>query len=530
MALIPFNTEALQGVRRRAGTVLAGFTLGQKAMSVLALIALVVGGAAFMQMESKPNYQPLFTNLQSADAGAITAQLTSAKVPFQLTNGGSTILVPANDVNAERVTLAEQGLPGSGTVGFSTLEKSGVTTSQFVQQIEYQQALEGQLQQTIESIQGVQSAQVSLVVPQQSSFAVGVQQATTASILVNLVPGTTLSSTQVQAIEHLAASATPGLSVSNVTVVDNRGDVLSSAGATTGTTGASDRSQTVSYDTQLSSSLQSLLNRVVGVGNAAVSVHALLNFNQQSTTTKGFQTNAQGLPLTAQTSSSKSSQTYSGSGTPPSGVLGAGQIATSGSGKYTTTNNQVTNAVGQVTQTVKQAPGQVVTTSVAVLLNSNAKPKVSPKKIQTLVTAAAGLNTANGDQLVVTAMPFAKAAASPALGTGSSSPTMQLLEHGGEVAGLVMLLAAMLYVALRASRRSAYDEVHLGDVPSLASRVPTFEDDPLPLGEQSNSTRQRQTELTSEAVLAQVNSYIEQRPDEVARLLRAWADEERDSL
>jgi flagellar M-ring protein FliF len=529
MALIPFNTEALQGIRYRARSVLAGFTIGQKFMSALALVALVVGGGFFMRMESQPNYQPLFTNLQSADAGAITAQLTTAKVPFQLTNGGSTVLVPANDVNTERVALAEQGLPGSGTVGFTNLEKSGVTTSQFVQQIEYQQALEGQLQQTIESIQGVQTAQVSLVVPQQSDFAVGTQQPTTASILVNLAPGTTLSSTQVQAIEHLAASATPGLLVSNVTVVDNRGDVLSSAGAATGMTGASDRSQTLSYDTQLSSSLQSLLNRVVGVGNAAVSVHALLNFNQQSTITKGLQTNAQGVPLTAQTSTNTSSQTYSGSGTPPSGVLGAGQTATNGAGKYTNTSTQVTNAVGQVTQTVKQAPGQVVTTSVAVLLNSNAKPKANPKKIQALVAAAAGLNTANGDQLVVTAMAFAKTTASPALGVGSSSQLTQLLEHGGEIAGLVLLLAAMSYFALRASRRSSYDEVHVAELTSSTSRVRAFDDESRPLAEQSDSTRHQLPNISSDAVLAQVNSYIEQRPDEVARLLRAWANEGRDS-
>jgi flagellar M-ring protein FliF len=528
MALLPLNNEVLLGVRRRARTVLAGFTSGQKVMSALALVVLVVAGGVFMNMESQPNYQPLFTNLQTADAGAITAQLTSAKVPFELASGGSTVLVPANDVNTERVALAEQGLPGSGTVGFSNLEKSGVTTSQFVQQIEYQQALEGQLQQTIESIQGVRSAQVSLVVPQQSDFAIGTQQTTTASILVDLAPGTTLTSTQVQAIVHLAAAATPGLSVSNVTVVDNHGDVLSSAGATNGSSGASNTRQTANYDAQLSGSIQALLDRVVGTGNSAVTVHALLNFNQQSTTTKGLQTNAQGLPVTAQTSSTTSSQTYSGTGTPPSGVLGAGQVATSGAGKYTTTNNQVTNAVGQVTQTVKQSPGQVVSTSVAVLLNSKAKPKASPKKIQALVAAAAGLKTANGDQLVVTAMPFAKTTASPVLGTGSTSQTMQLVEHGGEVAGLVLLLAAMLFFALRSSRRSSYDEVHVEALPSMASRVLAYEDDPRVLSDPANSARQGLPEISNDAVLAQVNSYIEQRPAEVARLLRAWADEGRD--
>src|SRR3984957_149354 len=230
MALLPFNSETLSSARGRVSSGLAGFTMGQRVMIGLAVLGLILGGVAFMSSESKPSYQPLFTNLQAADSRAVTAQLTTAKVPFQLSDGGSTVLVPAADVDQERVALAEQGLPNSGTVGFSNLEKSGITTSEFVQQVEYQQALEGQLEQTIESIQGVQSAQVNLVVPQQSDFAIGNQPATTASILVNLTPGTTLSSGQVQGIVHLAASSTPSLSASNVTVVDNHGQVLSSPG------------------------------------------------------------------------------------------------------------------------------------------------------------------------------------------------------------------------------------------------------------------------------------------------------------
>ena len=320
------SLDSLKVVRSRAAAVFAGFTSGQKVLSLLAAAGLVMGGAFFVKMESAPNYQPLFTNLQPSDSGAITTQLTTAKVPFQLANGGATIMVPAQDVNKERVALAEQGLPNSGTVGFSTLEKSGITTSQFVQQVEYQQALEGQLQQTIESIQGIQSAQVTRVVPQQSSFAVGNQPPTTASILVDLVPGVTLSGGQVRGIVNLTAAATPGLTTSNVTVVDNEGNVLSSGG-TTSDTGASGSAQTATYDTQLAASLQALLNPVVGMGNSAVQVHAVLNFDTVKTTTNGLQLNAKGQPITAQTSTSTSSS--KGTGTAPaSGTLNSTTTAT----------------------------------------------------------------------------------------------------------------------------------------------------------------------------------------------------------
>ena len=498
-------------------------------MSALAVVGVIVAAMVFMGDESKPSYQPLFTNLQASDAGAITQQLASQKIPYQLTNGGSTVLVPAADVDQERIALAQQGLPQAGNVGFSNLEKSGITTSDFVQQVEYQQALEGQLEQTISSIQGVQSAQVNLVVPQQSEFAVGTQQATTASILVNLSPGTSLSSGQVSAVVHLAASSVPGLKSSDVTVVDNHGDVLTAPGDAGGTSGASNTQQTNAYDNQLAASLTALLARVVGEGNAAVQVNALLNFNQSQTTTNGLQLNAQGQPVTAPTGQNTSNSTYSGTGTPPSGVLGSTQPATTtgGNGTYTTTSSQITNAVGQVSQTVKQAPGQVERTSVAVLLNSSKAKKVNQAQVQSLVTAAAGLNKANGDQLVVTSMPFAAAGNSQSAAAGAASASahrQQLLEHAGEIGGLLLLIAGMVAVTLVAAkrRRPFYQEIALGELGPMASMIPV-EEERNPTGELPAVGATFQ--LGSDAVLAQVNQFVEQRPAEAAHLLKSWADE-----
>jgi len=523
MTLLPFNSEALNAVSGRARSALSGFTTGQRFVSVIAGVGLIIGAVMFMNVESKPSFQPLFTNLQASDSGAVVAQLTTSQIPYQLSNGGSTISVPSSMVDQERVALAQQGLPNSGTVGFTNLEKSGITTSEFVQQVEYQQALEGQLQQTIDSIQGIQSSQVNLVVPTQSTFAIGNQPPTTASILVALAPGVTLSSGQVQAIVHLTASATPSLAASNVTVVDNHGDVLSSAGQTAAGNGSSDAAQTASYDRNLAASLDTLLYPLVGVGNAQVQVHALLNFNKQSETIKGLQVDSKGAPITAPTGQSSTSSSYSGAGTPPSGVLGSGTppttVATtsSGAGTYTSTNTQVTNAVGQVTQTIDQAPGQVEKTSVAVLINSAASPKVSVAKVQALVAAAAGLNTANGDQIVVTALKFAKPAVLPAASGGS----MQSYIHIATALLLALFIVGLLWFALRSAKKEKYDEVGVAEYGApgsrsfeSASKVIELPHSPLALAG-----------LSSEAVISQVNNYVEQRPADVARLLRGWADE-----
>ena len=525
MALPLLATDTLNAARGRARSVLAGFTIGQKVVTILSVVGLVAAGMAFMRVESQPNFQPLFTNLQPSDAGAVTSALAAAKVPYTLSNGGTTVLVPANVVDIERVTLAEHGLPSSGTVGFSNLEKSGITTSQFVQQVEYQQALEGQLQQTIQSIQGIASALVSLVIPAQSSFAIGTQPTTTASILVNLLPGTTLTSGQVAAIVHLTAAATPGLSASDVTVVDNHGDVLSTAGETSGGSSSSDSQETIAYDTQLAKAIEALLNRVVGAGNAVVQVHALLNFNQQSTTTVGLQVDPQGKPVLAPTGQTTSSQTYAGTGTPPSGVIGSGTppVASGAGGNYTSTSSQVTNAVGQVTQTINQAPGQVVKTSVAVLLNSAARSKISQPAVTALVTAAAGLNTTTGDQVVVSAMPFAAANSTP---TPKATSGMQvLIVRGAEVGGLVLLILAMMFFVLRSARRPRYDEILMPNTIQTVPRAGSLEDGQRPTIELPVLQAPAGMEVAAEGVLTQVSTYIESRPVEVARLLRTWAAE-----
>jgi flagellar M-ring protein FliF len=316
-------------------------------------------------------------------------------------------------------------------------------------------------------------------------------------------------------------------------VVDNHGDVLSSPGGAISGTGSSDSQQTNSYDNQLSNSIESLLDRVVGAGNAAVQVHAVLNFNHQSTTTKGLQTNAKGQPVTAATGQTSSTATFNGTGTPPSGLLGASQppTTTTGNGNYSTTNTQVTNAVGQVTQTVNQAPGQVQKTSVAVLLNSQTKPHVSPSKVKALVLAAAGLNTAKGDQLVVTALAFAKpntAQATAAAAASASASKHQLIEHVAQVAGLLLLLVGMFVYALRSSRRGLrYDEVHVPELTPMASRaLAAFDEDPFPTGEiPAVQVSPLALGVGPDAVLSRVNAYIEERPAEVARVLREWADE-----
>lgn len=519
------QSMTLDRMSQEARRVLSGFTTGQKVVTLLAVAALVLASVMFYNYAAAPTYAPLFSGLKPTDAAAITQKLVTDKVPYQLINGGSTIMVPQSDVYQERLNMAQAGLPSSGTVGFSALQSTGITTSQFVQQVDYQQGLESQLGATIQSIQGVSAAQVSLVIPQPSPFALNSTQKPTASIMVALSPGTSLTSGQIQAIVHLTASAVPGLSPSNVTVVDTTGQVLSAPGVNVG---ANSNSQaTSSYDAALAASLQSMLDNVVGVNNAAVTVHATLNFNQSTTTSKLLQVGPKGAVVTAPLSTQTSTQKSTGAAQVAGGVLGAGAAPAAAPGATSaSTSSSVQNAVGQVNTVVQQAPGTVSQNSVAVLLNSSAMKGVSVAQVRQLVTAAAGLNLARGDTIVVSQMPFSTAmtkAAALAQAQAKAAAQLANYESMARTAALVLVALVAVFLLLRASKRAARNApppstiVTAGPRPELSSSVtmmlPTVPKDELETPALTND---------------EINAFIDGQPDEVAELLRSWTTERAD--
>ncbi|MGH8890396.1 MAG: flagellar basal-body MS-ring/collar protein FliF, partial [Acidothermaceae bacterium] len=273
----------------RGRAILADFTAGQKTVTVLVVVGLLVGGYLFSSWASKPTYTPLFSNLAATDASAITDKLTASKEPFKLADGGGTIMVPQKDVYQLRLDMAKNNLPASGQSGFSLLDKGGITTSQFQQNVEYQQALEGELVKTIESIDGVSAAVVNLVLPSDDVFSDDSKKST-ASVLVTNDPSKPLSAGQVQAIVHLVASSVEGLDPNDVTVADSQGNVLSAPGVNGTLSGASSMQdqQTAAYEQRVSNAVQALLVPLVGAGHAQVQVNATLNFDSQQTTSEQY--------------------------------------------------------------------------------------------------------------------------------------------------------------------------------------------------------------------------------------------------
>ena len=195
----------------------AGFATsanGRKLLLMVGIAAVIAIIAGVIMWSQKPDYRVLFSNFSDKDGGAIVAALEQINVPYKYAEGGSAILVPADRVHDLRLKLAAQGLPKGGNVGFELMENQKLGTSQFLEQVNFQRALEGELAQTIEAVSAIQAARVHLALPKASVF-VRDQQKPTASVLLNLQPGRALDAGQVSAIVHLVASSVPELTPKN---------------------------------------------------------------------------------------------------------------------------------------------------------------------------------------------------------------------------------------------------------------------------------------------------------------------------
>ncbi|HMD45955.1 MAG TPA: flagellar basal-body MS-ring/collar protein FliF [Acidimicrobiales bacterium] len=505
MALVPANqlTQMREGVQRFS----SGFTIGQKVVTAIAVVAVIAGAGLFMSLAGKPTYVPLFTNLAPADASSLTQMLTSAHVPYQLENGGTVILVPQNDVDQERLAAAQAGLPAQSTVGLSILDKEGLTTSQLTQQADYLRALQGELEQTIDAISGVTSSQVNIALTANQALALGNQNPSGASVLVALQPGHVLTSGQVQAIVHLVSSSVPGLDAGQVTVADSAGNLLAGPGVQAGANGG----DSAGYDAAQQAKIEAYLASVLGPSNADVQVNATLNYDQVKTSSQSITTGADGKPVSFCTNTQQSSTTASGAGAAAGGAAGTVTApAGSSNGSYTQTQNNQTCEASQQSQVVTKSPGTVTQQSVAVLINSKAVPAgVSVTTLQKGIAAAADIQSSRGDVLSVSEAPF-KAPASPPSATKASimssalKPAVALL--------VVLLIVFLLWRASKKSRRQPVSTDEMISTLALQELAPVHDDMP---------TADVRPAVTA-GPESTIHDIIDEQPDEVATVLRDW--------
>lgn len=488
----------------------------------------MVGGSAagailflviVMHFASAPSYSTLLTGLDPAQTGKITSTLDTKGIPYQIENNGTALAVASGDTAQARIALATAGLLGSSSdqPGFELFNSQPLGQSDFDQQITYQRALEGQLDQTIDQIQGVDSAQVNLVLPnpQDELFADSAQSAT-ASVLLD---SSSLDSGSVQGIAQLVASSVPSLDASKVTITDQSGQLLwptsNSDGA--GADGLlSKQSAEQAYDATTAAEVTSVLDRTLGAGKAEVQVNADLNTNQATTDSLTYAN--KGVPLTSQSST----ETLTGAGANGGKAGTASNIpgyaaTTSGNSNYKDTTSNTTWGVDKTVTNTTVAPGAINSQSVSVLVDKSVPASEIPS-IRSAVSAAVGLNTVRGDTLSIAQIAFAKpATATP--GTGAITTYLSYAKYL-----LVGLAAAVfLFFISRMLRRREQEE--FAGQPTWLHELNA----PRPLAAlEGGGSEAELMRLNTPINIArrQIEDLVERDPDRVAQQVRAWMAED----
>lgn len=281
-----------------------------------AVVALVVAIALWSRA---PDYSVLFSNLDDRDGGAIVSALSQMNVPYQFSESGGAILIPKDRVHEVRMQLASQGLPRGGNVGFELLEQSRFGASQFTEQVTYQRALQGELANTIMAVHSVEDARVHLAIPRETLF-VRDRQEPTASVMLTLFPGRSLTEGQVSAIQWLVSSSVPSLHAENVSVVDQNGRLLTPPTGQAGTT-TTQRDFVTDVEQRAVQRIMTLLNPLLGPGNVRAQVSADVDFSAREQTSESYRPNQK--PGEAAIRSEQSSVSLNNSALEPEGVPGA---------------------------------------------------------------------------------------------------------------------------------------------------------------------------------------------------------------
>ena len=406
--------------------VFRNIPLGKKISFAITAFLLIGGFVALMLWTNRPEYQILFSNLQTLDAGQIVEKLREKRIPFKLEDGGRTVLVPSDKVYDLRLELATQGLPRGGEVGFEAFDKMPFGTTEFVQKVKYQRALEGELARTIMEFDSVAQVRVHIVQPDDSLFVEPERQAR-ASVVLKMYPGRALDRRQLQGIVNLVACAVKNLKPENITVVDVDRGLLIGPREDNGI-GAMTQDQ-FEYKRKLETALEqrivSMLEPVVGHNRVVAKVSADVDFRQVRISEEIYDPDSAVIR-----SEQRQREKAIGGKALPSGspdlkyqvyqTTGQNAAAT----KQVEKENSVINyEINKTNKQIVSSAGDIKRLTAAVIVDGTyvvekdekgrevrkfvPRSRKEMKEFEDIVKKAIGFNEARGDQVTISNVPFA---------------------------------------------------------------------------------------------------------------------------
>ncbi len=469
---------------------------------------------------NQPDYYVLYSGLSPEEAGKVVQYIQGQGVKYKYENNGSTILVPHNKVYDLRLEMANEGIPSDGVVGYEIFDKNNFGMTEYVQQVNYKRALEGELRRTIQQMDEVQAARVHLVMPKEALFKED-QSEPTAAVILKLRGHNSLDKKQIEGIQYLVANSVDKLKPQSVSILDAAGNLL-----TDETEESMDVAQSSSqYNAQkkledyLTKKAQSMLDGVLGYGKSIVRVTADLNFKQVESTQEIYDPASQVIRSEERTQSTQTSQDTAGQ-----------------SQEHLITNYEMNKTV----QTVTGEIGDIKKLHVAVLIdgkykdpaNKEGKPDYQPRSPQEMqrlgriVKAAVGYNGSRGDQFEISNVQFDMSNNQDQEQEFADMQKKQFWENilgKGLSVGLVILFMLLLRTVIKRSK------VIIGDLPLSGGRRTS----PAQRRIRKNKQQLLDYEIEmDEEVLEKtqlneaIKKYADENPKQATSLIRSWLVEE----
>ncbi|MED4345470.1 flagellar basal-body MS-ring/collar protein FliF [Heyndrickxia coagulans] len=507
----------------------------QKTIGISAVALMLVLAAGITYFMTKTKYAPLYSGLDVSETGSIKDELDHEGVPSKITDGGKTIEVPEDRVDDLKVTLAAKGLPKTGSIDYSFFSqnaKFGMTDNEF--NVVKLDAMQTELENLIEQMDGVEKAKVMINLPNQSVFVADSQAKASASVVLTLKPGYELDQNQIKAVYNLVSKSVPNLPTDNIVIMNQNFeyyDINSSSSSGNAYTQQQAIKKQIERDIQ--QQVQTMLSTLMGAGKAVVTVTADIDFTQEKREEDLVEpvdkTNMKGIEISAK----KIQETYKGTGaaagTPSGSTDSVGSSYVSGSngnGTYSKTSDTINYEVNRIKRKITESPYKIRDLGIEVMVEPPVRTKRSSLPasrlkdiksmlstiVRTSIDKSSGTRLTNrtvADKIAVSVQPFA--ANAPEKAEKASIPWWVYVIGGG----LLLVIAVLIFLMIRNRRRAASEaeEEMVEETPEKTAppRIPDVNE------EQENDATARRKQLEKMA---------KEKPDEFAKLLRSWLSEE----
>lgn len=521
---------------------------------LLAIAASIALGGYVLMWSQTPTYQVLFSGMEARESSEVVAVLQQSNVDYKLDPSSGAILVPASELQSLRLRLAAEGLPRSSAQGMEMLNQDqGFGTSQFVERARYQRAMEEELSRSISEMYNVRSARVHLATPKQSVF-IRDRKPPTASVVVNLYAGRTLERGQVEAITHMVASSVPDMVSTNVTVVDQKGRLLTNADRDVGIAMSDTQLQyTQKLEQAYIRRIEDILSPMVGLDGVRAQVVAEVDFTITEKTNESYNPDASvvrseqvqeeqrvGVAGAIGVPGALSNQPPGGGIAPEVAVDAEGQANNTVTPGSTSKNSTRNFEVDRTISHTRVAPGSVRKLSVAVLvderrtINEDGTVTSTPlsegemTRINALIMDAIGFNKARGDSLNIVNAPFVVPASAEPLPEPAIWEQPWVWTLAKQVLGGLLVLFLVFGVI-----RPAFKDLNKVPVDPNAANANgenggMTPEQALAMGNQAPGAKGIEEIATGsktvEATIDNVRSLVQQDPALVAQVVKNWTE------